>query len=74
VAELVMRPDTTGPHLWWVVWLEREEVVARIDQGPSGDFTVSPQGAHWSPMKRIERSFDSPASAFREVQLYFERR
>jgi hypothetical protein len=74
VAELVMRPDTGRTHVWWVVWVERDEIVARIDRDPDGACTVSPQGPNWSPMKRIEQSFDSPASALREVELYFERR
>jgi hypothetical protein len=74
VAELVMRPDTSRTRLWWVTWVERDEIVARIDRDPDGACTVKQQGPHWSPMKRMERSFDSPESALREVQLYFERR
>lgn len=74
MAELVMRPDRGRTHVWWVVWVELNEIVARIDREPNGASTVSPQGPHWSPMKRIERTFDSPESAFREVELYFERR
>lgn len=74
MAELVMRPDTRSTHVWWAIWIEFEEIVARIDRDPNGVCKVSPQGPHWSPMKRIERLFDSPESAFREVELYFERR
>jgi hypothetical protein len=54
--------------------VEREEVVGRIDQEPSGSCTVTPQGPYWSPMKSFGRVFNSPLSALREVQLYFERR
>ena len=74
MAELVMRPDTGSTHVWWVLWVDQKEIVARIDRDPSGACTVRPQGPHWSPLKRMEMRFDSPASAFREVQLYFERR
>lgn len=74
MAELVMRPDTGSVHVWWLIWVDRDEIVARIDRDLRGACTVTPQGAHWSPLKRIERSFDSPESAFREVELYFERR
>ena len=74
VAEIVMRPDTVRSDVWWVVWVEREEIVARIDQDPSGVCTVTPQGPHWSPMKSVGRTFDSPANALYEVQQYFARR
>ncbi len=74
MAELVMRPDAASTQVWWVIWVERDEVVARIERDPSGLCTVVPQGTNWSPMKRIGRSFDSPLNALREVQLYFKRR
>jgi hypothetical protein len=74
VAEIDMRPDTVSCDVWWVFWVEREEIVARIDQDSTGACTVTPQGPHRRPMKSFRRSFDSPTSALREVQLYFGRR
>jgi hypothetical protein len=74
VAKIEIRPDTIRTDVWWLYWVEREEVVGRIDQEPSGSCTVTPQGPYWSPMKSVGRMFNSPLSALREVQLYFERR
>jgi hypothetical protein len=74
VAHIEMRADPVETDVWWLYWVEREEIVARIDQDPAGSATVTPRGPHWSPMKSIGQSFDSLASALREVQLYFERR
>lgn len=74
MATIEMRPDNIDTTRWWVLWIEREEIVARIDQDLTGTCKVTPQGPHWSPMKSIGRVFDSPATALREVRLYFERR
>ena len=74
VAQIELRPDTIGTSTWWLNWVERNEVVGRVDQDLRGRCTVVPVGSHWSPMKRLGRSFDSPEAALREVQLYFEHR
>ena len=74
MAQIEMRADPVDSGVFWLSWVERNEIVGRIDQDPSGTARVTPQGPHWSPMKSIGRSFDSPMSALREVQLYFERR
>jgi hypothetical protein len=69
-----MRPDNIEIEVWSLHWVEREEVVGRIERELSGRYTVTPQGPYWSPMKSIGRTFDEPADALREVQLYFENR
>lgn len=74
MATIELRPDRAKTGVWWLHWIERGEVVARIDQDPSGRCQVIPEGPHWSPMKSIGRTFDNTAGALREVQLYFERR
>lgn len=74
VADIEMRPDPGRRGVWWVYWVERGEIVGRIDQDLIGRCTVTPQGSHWSPMKSVGRSFDSPSGALREVRLYFARR
>lgn len=74
MAEIEMRPDPVSNGVWWIYWVEREEVVARIDQDLGGRCRVIPQGPNWSPMKTVGGSFDSPSSALREVRLYFARR
>jgi hypothetical protein len=74
VAEIEMRPDPLRQRIWWFYWVEREEVVARIDQDLDGRCRVTPQGPNWSPMKTVGGLFDSPSSALREVRLYFARR
>jgi hypothetical protein len=74
VADIEMRSDPFRRDIWWIYWTEREEIVGRIDQDPGGQCVVTPQGPHWSPMKSIGRSFESPSRALREVRLYFARR
>jgi hypothetical protein len=74
VAEIEMRPDNVEIEVFWLYWVERNEIVGRIDEEPDGRSTMTPQGPHWSPLKSFARSFDSRQSAFREVQLYFARR
>jgi hypothetical protein len=74
MAIIEMRPDTIETGVWWLYWVGREEIVARIDRDLHGIYTVTPRGPHWSPMKSIGRVFGSPDSALHEVQMYFERR
>jgi hypothetical protein len=74
LAHIEMRADPVDTHVWRLVWVERNEVIGRVDQDNSGAAKVTPQGPHWSPMKSVGQSFASPESALREIQLYFERR
>ena len=74
LAKIEMRPDNIETEVWWLYWVERAELVGRVERDLGGRCTVSPQGPSWSPMKSIGRSFADPADALREVQLYFENR
>jgi hypothetical protein len=74
LAKIEMRPDNIETKVWWLYWVEREEIVGRIEEDVAGQCTVTPQGPYWSPMKSVAGSFREPADALREVQLYFERR
>ena len=71
VATIDIRPDKSDTNVWWLHWLEMDEIVGRIDMDLAGACHVMPQGPHWSPMKSMGKSFDSPTRALREVQLYF---
>lgn len=74
MAEIEMRHDNIDENVWWLCWVERAEIVARVDQDADGRCTMTPQGQHWSPMKSFGRLFESPSAALREVELYFRRR
>ena len=74
MATIEMRADNVTSSVQWLYWVERGEFVARVDRGPGGLWTVTPQGPHWSPMKSIGRVFGNPESALLEVQLYFQHR
>lgn len=74
MAEIELRPDNIDEHVWWLHWVERGEIVGRIDRESEGRCTMMPLGQHWSPMKSFGRSFESPSEALREVALYFQRR
>ena len=74
MAQIELRPDNEKTDLWWLYWVERNELVGQIAQEPSGRCMVIPLGPHWSPMKSIGQVFDSPSSARLEVQRYFEHR
>ena len=63
MANIEMRPDNIETNLWWAFWVERDEIVARIEWDLRGIYKVIPQGPHWSPMKSVGCAFDSPSSA-----------
>jgi hypothetical protein len=74
VATIEARPDKMATGLWWLVWIEREETVARVEQEPGGLCRILPEGPHWSPMKSFGRSYDGLGQALTEVRLYFQGR
>ena len=74
MASIDARPDNVATGLWWLIWIEREEIVARVEQDPGGMCKIVPEGPHWSPMKSFGRSYDGLDQAIREVQLYFKGR
>ena len=56
-----MQPDRASQHIYWLTWVERQEVIAQIVQEPNGDCRVIPRGTHWSPMKSFAGArFGSP--------------
>jgi hypothetical protein len=74
VATIDMRPDNEAKGLWWLVWVERDEIVARIEHDPEGLCHIAPEGPFWSPLKSFGEAYDSPSVALDQVRLYFERR
>ena len=74
MATIEMRQDKADAKVWWLYWLERREMVARVEQDLCGRCRVTPQGPHWSPMKSMATPFESLSSALHEVQLYFQHR
>jgi hypothetical protein len=72
MATVEMRQDEADPKVWWVYWVERQEIVARLDQDLRGRCRVTPHGPHWSPMKSMASTFESLACALHDVQLYFQ--
>jgi hypothetical protein len=74
MATIDTRPDNVTTGLWWLIWIEREEVVGRVTQDSTGMYKIVPEGPQWSPMKSFGRSYPGLEPALSEVQLYFERR
>jgi len=74
MATINPRPDNVVTGLWWLIWTEREEIVARVEQDPKGLCRIVPEGPHWSPMKSFGRSYAGLDSALSEVRLYFKGR
>ena len=74
MATIEARADRVATGLWWLIWIEREEIVARVEQDPAGMCKIVMEGPHWSPMKSFGRAFDGLDEAVREVRLYFKGR
>ena len=74
MATIEARPDKLATGLWWLIWIEREETVAKVEQDPAGLCRIVPEGPHWSPMKSFGRSYDGINQALAEVRLYFKGR
>ena len=75
MAIIKVDPDNVLAGIWWMKWVEREEIVGRIVQDSMGRWQITPQGPQWSPMKSFGGlSFESRDAALIEVQLYFRGR
>jgi hypothetical protein len=75
MAALQLDVDNLSSRVWWIRWLEKNEIIGRIEQVSTGRCHVFPSGPHWSPMKSFAAfDFDNPQSALAEVELYFRGR
>lgn len=75
MAQIGLRPDNSNAGRWWLVWIEKGEVIGSLLQERSGRCQISPQGPYWSPMKSFGgKSFDTRSDALAEVSLYFRER
>jgi hypothetical protein len=74
MATIEARPDNMATGLWWLIWIEREEIVARVERGPGNLCQVVPEGPHWSPMKSFGRPYADLEAALSDVMLYFKGR
>ena len=46
MATIEARADSVGTRLWWLIWIEREEIVARVEQDPAGMCKIVTEGQH----------------------------
>jgi hypothetical protein len=75
MATIQLNVDNVHGHIWWLKWVERDEIIGRIVRDGTGRCQIFPLGPHWSPMKSFAAfSFDSPDKAVAEVELYFRGR
>jgi hypothetical protein len=75
MATIQLDVDNVHRHIWWLKWLEPNEIIGRIVEDENGRWQIFPLGPHWSPMKSFAAySFDSPEKALAEVELYFRHR
>jgi hypothetical protein len=75
MATIKLVPDNVSARIWWINWVEKDEIIGRIVQDSSGRCEIAPSGPHWSPMKSFAAfSFDHPNAALAEVELYFRDR
>jgi len=75
MATFQLDVDNVHGHIWWIKWVERDEIIGRIVQQRTGRWQIFPVGPHWSPMKSFAAfSFDNPEKARAEVELYFRGR
>jgi hypothetical protein len=75
MATIQIHPDNIDDAVWWMNWVERDEIIGRIIRHRNGCCQIAPSGPHWSPMKSFAAFvFDSPEKALAEVELYFQGR
>jgi hypothetical protein len=75
MATIQIHPDNLDDAVWWMKWVERDEIIGRIIRHRNGCCRIAPSGPHWSPMKSFAAFvFDSPEKALAEVELYFQGR
>jgi hypothetical protein len=75
MATIQIHPDNIDDAVWWMKWVERDEIIGRIIRHRNGCCQIAPSGPHWSPMKSFAAFvFDSPEKALAEVELYFQGR
>jgi hypothetical protein len=75
MATLKLDVDNVEGHIWWIKWVERNEIIGRIVHDRTGRCQIFPLGPHWSPMKSFAAlNFDCPQKALAEVELYFRER
>ena len=75
MATIQIHPDNIDDAVWWIKWVERDEIIGRIIRHRNGCCQIAPSGPHWSPMKSFAAFvFDSPEKALAEVELYFQDR
>ena len=75
MATIQLVPDNVDARIWWMRWVEKDELIGRIIQDSRGQCRIAPLGPHWSPMKSFAAmSFDHPEKAAAEVELYFRGR
>lgn len=75
MASIELQPDNVSSNVWWLKWVEADEVVGSISQDSNGRCQIQPQGPHWSPMKSFGgKSFTSREAALAEVAMYFRER
>jgi hypothetical protein len=75
MATIQLDHDNIDVAIWWMRWMERDEVIGRIVRHRNGTCQIAPSGPHWSPMKSFAAFFfDSPEEALAEVELYFRGR
>jgi len=75
MATIQLNVDNVHRHIWWLKWIEQDEIIGRIVEDGRGRCQIFPIGPHWSPMKSFAAfTFDSPDKALNEVELYFRGR
>jgi hypothetical protein len=75
MATIQLVSDNVDSRIWWMHWIEKDEVIGRIVQDSSGRCRIAPAGPRWSPMKSFAAFyFDDPEKAVAEVELYFRGR
>jgi hypothetical protein len=75
MATIQLNGDNMDSHVWWMKWLESDEIIGRIVEVSNGRCQIFPSGPHWSPMKSFAGfSFGSPEEALAEVASYFRNR
>ena len=50
MATIELLPDNVSQRIWWMNWVENNEIIGRIVQDSGGRCEIAPSGPHWSPV------------------------
>ena len=53
MATIDTRPDNVTRDVWWLMWIEREEIIGKVEQDIAGRYKIVPEGLQMEPDEKL---------------------